>query len=188
MLQTTLQLIIKAVKCLPKSSVGLGPYRLKNLFKKTTTWHLSLELIKLKSFIACNCDRSRLKNPYLMYNSRRKSGNSIKHDDLHARKWEFDFGRLNFDTDHDESSWPNQIEVTKGSDPTNAETCSTPETTREISPEMPTTDILCDGTETYPYTEPDAKMSSDQPNFYPTKPRSAKHDILRNPRPDCNDD
>ena len=70
----------------------------------------------------------------------------------------------------------------------NAETGSTPGTTRVSCPKIvPQIDGLCDKTNTDHYMQPDADIDEYQPNSNPTIPRSAKYDLCHVLKPKCND-
>ena len=113
----------------------------------------------------------------------------IKHDDLYARAWESDFGKLIFDIEPNQPSPPNPCKVMVKTNAANAGTCGTPVTPREGSPEIfPRTDASCEGTGTYPSMESDAEMSLEQPSPTPTNPRNTKYDLRHNPKPNCNED
>ena len=56
-----------------------------------------------------------------------------KHDDLYAKAWESDFGKLVHDNDQNDRSPPYPREVIVESGQTNAKACSIPKTTREVS-------------------------------------------------------
>ena len=112
-----------------------------------------------------------------------------KQHDLYARALESDSRKFNSNNDHDRQSQPNPPEVTLESNRTDAKLCSIPETPREGSQEIPSpTERICVGTDTYPYMESDAKMSSEQPKSNPTNFCSTKHDLRYNLKPNGNDD
>ena len=54
---------------------------------------------------------------------------------------------------------------------------------RSFSP----TNGLYDRTDTYSQLEPDAEMSSEQPNPNATNLRSTEYKLRQNPKPNCND-
>ena len=112
----------------------------------------------------------------------------IKHDDLYARAWESEYETSIFDNDQQEPHSGNSPEVTVRHDLPNDETCTTPGTIQEDSPEiLPHTDEIGDGTDTDHYMEPDAEV--DVEPFSPThiNPRSTKYDLRHNLKPNCND-
>ena len=112
---------------------------------------------------------------------------SLKHDGLYASAWECEDEKPIFDGEKNNITPPNSPEIAVQSDSRgnvehtrNRQVCS-----REM---FPPTEDLCDVTYTYPYLEPDAETSSEQPNNSPTNPRSSKYTLRHNPKPNCNDD
>ena len=72
----------------------------------------------------------------------------IKHDDLYARAWESEYEPPIFHNGQHEPDNGNSPEVTVRHDLPNEETCTTPGTIREDSPEIfPHTDETGDGTD-----------------------------------------
>ena len=61
---------------------------------------------------------------------------TIKHDDLYARAWQCEYDKPIFDSDRDNMVIPHSPEVTIQSEKAADKTRSTPETTRESSPEI----------------------------------------------------
>ena len=95
---------------------------------------------------------------------------SLKHDDLYARAWEYNYEQPIFDAENNNAVPTNSQEI-------------------PVSPEIfPQTDEVSDLTVTYPHMEPEAKSSSEQPENSPTNPRSSKYNLRHNPKPNCNDD
>jgi len=114
---------------------------------------------------------------------------TIKHDDLYARAWESDYETPFCDNSQHEPDCNNLPEIPVTHDLPHAETCTTPGTIQEDSPEiLPYTDEIGDGTDTDHYMEPDAETSSEQISPTDTNPRSTKYDLRHNPKPNCNDD
>ena len=65
---------------------------------------------------------------------------------------------------------------------------NTPAIARKRSQEIHShTEELCNVNDTYPYMEPDAETSLQQPNNSLTNPRSSKYNVRHNPKPYCND-
>ena len=113
----------------------------------------------------------------------------IKLDDLYDRAWESEFGKPIFDDNEDRPSPPNPCKGAIESDHANAETCITPGTERGKSPKIfLSSDRLSDGTDRYPYMEPDAEISSEQPKPISTNPCSTKNNLGHNPKANCYDD
>ena len=113
----------------------------------------------------------------------------IKHDDLYARAWESEYGPSIFDNSQNEPNRDNLPEITVRYDLQHEETCTTPGTIQEDSPEiLPHTDEIGDGTDTDHYMEPDAAACSEQMNPTNINPCSKKYDLRHNPKPNCNDD
>ena len=113
----------------------------------------------------------------------------IKHDDLYARAWEFEYDKPIFDSDRDNMVIPNSPEVSVRPEKTADETRSTPGTIQEDSSEiLPHTNDIDDGTDADHYMQPDADTSVEQIDPTPTNRRSSKYDLFHNPRPNCNDD
>ena len=79
---------------------------------------------------------------------------SIKNGDLFTRAWECDYDKSTFDAYHDNTALPEppQIAVLTGLPP--EEMWNTPGTPQKRSPEFfPSTEALCDRTDTYHYTD-----------------------------------
>ena len=69
----------------------------------------------------------------------------IKQDDLYARAWEFDHEGATFDAEYDNAAPPNSPKIAMQNDWPTEESCNTPGTSRERSPEnSPQTDKLRD--------------------------------------------
>ena len=113
----------------------------------------------------------------------------IKQNELFAREWEWEFERPIFVTDNDNTASPHSPEIPVLSDPAALETCKTSRNPRECSLEffLPK-DGICDGTDTYSHMEPDAEVTSEQPNPTPTNPCSTKYNLRYKLKPKCNDD
>ena len=117
------------------------------------------------------------------------SDKSLKHDDLYARAWEYDYEQPIFDAEHNNAAPPNSPEIPVESDFSTEETRDTPGTARECFPEIfPETEELCDVTDTQPYMKLDVETSSEQPNNSPTNPRSSEYNLRHNAKRNCNDD
>ena len=114
---------------------------------------------------------------------------SLKHGDLYARAWEFDYQQPNFDAKNNNAASPNATEIPIQSDLSTEEMPNTPRTPHECSPEIffPA-DEVSDVTDTYPHMEPDVESSSEQPENSPTHTRSYKYNLRHNPKRNCNDD
>ena len=113
----------------------------------------------------------------------------IKHDDLYARAWEFEYDEPIFDSDYKNLITPSSPEITIRSEQAGDEKRSTPGTIPRNSPEViPQPDRSYDGTDTGHDMQPDAVTSVEQLDSTPTKPRSSKYDLRHNPKPNCNDD
>ena len=98
---------------------------------------------------------------------------SLKHDDLCARAWEFQYEKPFSDAENNIATPSNSSEVPVQYDLSTEETWNTPRTAQECSREVfPQTEQLCDVKDTYPYMEPDVETSPEQPNNRSTKPRS----------------
>ena len=116
-------------------------------------------------------------------------GESLKHDDLYARVWEYDYEQPIFDAENNNETPPNSHKNLVQSDFLTGEKRNTPRTAHESSPEIfPQTDEVGDVTDTYPHMEPDVEPNSEQSESSPTNPRSSKHNLRHNPKPNCNDD
>ena len=114
---------------------------------------------------------------------------SLKHDDLYARAWEYDYEQPIFDAENKNVTPPNSQEIPLQSDFPTVEMRNTPGTTQECSPEIfPQTDEVSDVTDTYPHMEPDVEPNSEQPENSMTNSRSSKYNLRHNPKPNCNDD
>ena len=88
---------------------------------------------------------------------------SLKHDDLYARAWEYNYEQPVFDAENKNAAPPNSQEVSVQSDFSTEEMRNTPGTTHECSPEIfSQADEVTDVTDTYPHIELDAESSSEQ--------------------------
>ena len=97
---------------------------------------------------------------------------SLKHDDLYARAWEYDYDQTIFEAEKTYATPPNLHEIQLQSDVSTEETRNTPGTANESSPEFfHQTEELCDVTDTYP-----------------DNPGSSKCNLRHNPKPNYNDD
>ena len=113
---------------------------------------------------------------------------SLNQDDLYARAWEYDFEQPIFDAENDNAAPPNPREIPVHFDFSTEEMRNTPGNPHVCSAEIfPNTDELGNVTDTYPYTEPGAGTSSEQPQNSPTNPRSSKYTLRHNPKPNCDD-
>ena len=100
---------------------------------------------------------------------------SLKHDDLYARAWEFDYEQPVFDAENKNAAPPKSPEIPVQSDFSTEEMRNTPGTTNECCPEIfPQTDEVSDVTDTYPHMEPDLEPSSEQLENSPTNPAVPK--------------
>ena len=80
---------------------------------------------------------------------------SLKHDDLYARVWEYDYEQPIFDAENSNATPPNSQEIPVQSDFSTEEMRNTPGTTHECFPEICSqTEELSDVTGTYPQMEP----------------------------------
>ena len=114
---------------------------------------------------------------------------NLKHDDLYARAWEYDYERPIFDAENNNAVPTNSHEIPVQSDLSTEEMRTTPGTAHECFPEIfPEIDEVSDLTDTYPHKEPDVESSSEQPKRSPTNPRSSKYNLRHSPKPNCNDD
>ena len=114
---------------------------------------------------------------------------SINHDDLYPRAWEYDFEQPIFDAENDNEAPTNSQEIPIQSDFSTEEMRNTPREPHVCSPEIfPNTDELGEVTDTCPHMEPDVDTSLEQPQNSPTNPRSSKYNLRHNPKPNCNDD
>ena len=86
---------------------------------------------------------------------------SLKHDDLYARAWEYDYEEPTFDEENNNTTPPNSHEIAVQSDfSTGKNEEHTRNRTRVFSPEtFPRTDEVSDVTDTYPHMEPDVQVS-----------------------------
>ena len=114
---------------------------------------------------------------------------NLKHDDLYAMAWEYDYEQPIFDAENKNATPPNSHKAPVQSDLPTEETRNTPGTAHECSAEKPPqTEELGDVKDTYSDMETDMDINSEQPNKSPTKPRSSKYNLRQNPKPICNDD
>ena len=114
---------------------------------------------------------------------------SLHHEDLYARAWEYDFEQPVFDAENDKAAPPNIQEPPLQSDYSTKEMRNTPRHPEVCSPEIfPCTDEVSDVTDTCPHMERDVESSSEQMENSPTNPRSSKHNLRHNPKPNFNDD
>ena len=87
----------------------------------------------------------------------------FEHDNLYARAWECENEISIFQSDYINLVTPNSQEFTVRSEEVADEMSSTPETTRENSPQIcPQTDRSCDGTDTDHYKQPDVDVSAEK--------------------------
>ena len=101
---------------------------------------------------------------------------SLKHDDLYARAWEYDYEQPNFAAENNKLTPHCSLEIPVQSDFSTEELRNTPGTAHECSSEVfPQTDESSDLTDTYPHMEPDVEGNSEQPETSPTNPRSSKN-------------
>ena len=102
-------------------------------------------------------------------------GLSLKHDDLYARAWQYDYGQPIFDAENNNATPPNSPENPVQPDLSTDEMWNTLGTAHECSPKkIPQTEDLCDVTNTYSDMEPDVETISDQPNSRPINPCSSE--------------
>ena len=113
----------------------------------------------------------------------------IKHDELYARRWEFEYKTPIFNNGQHSPDSDNSPEITMRHDLPNNETCKIPGTIQEDSPEiLPHKDEEGDRTDTDHYMEPDAEANSEQLSPTDVNHRCEKFDLPHNPKPNCNDD
>ena len=109
---------------------------------------------------------------------------SLKHDDLYARAWEYDY-----DAEDNTPLPPNVTEIPVQSNVSIEQTRNTPRTAHECPSEVfHHTEELCDVTDTYTDMQHDVETNSEQSNNSPTNPRSSKYNLRHNPKPNCKDD
>ena len=114
---------------------------------------------------------------------------SLKHDDLYARAWEYNYEQPIFDAENKNAAPPKSQEIRVQSDFSTEEMRNTPGTTHECSLEVfPQTDEVSDVTDTYTHMEPDVESNWEQPENSPTNPRKSKYNLRHDPKPNCNDD
>ena len=114
---------------------------------------------------------------------------SLKHDDLYARPWEYDYEQPHFDAENKNTTPPKSHEFPVESGFLSEAMRNTPGTAHECSSESFTeTDEISEVTDTYPHMEPDVEASSEQPETSPTNPRRSKYNLRLNPKPYCKDD
>ena len=114
---------------------------------------------------------------------------SLKHDELYARAWEYDYEQPIFDAENKNATSPNSHEFPVQSDVSTEEIRNTPGTAHECSPvTFPQTDEFIDFTNTYPHIEPNVEAIAEQPETSPTNPRSSKYNLRHKLKPNCNDD
>ena len=113
----------------------------------------------------------------------------IKHDDLYARAWESENDKPIFENGQHAADSDKSPEITLNHELQIDETCYLPGTIQEDSTEIVHhTDEIGDGTDTEHHMEPDAEISSEHLCATNIKPRSTKHDLRHNPKPNCKDD
>ena len=96
---------------------------------------------------------------------------TLKHDDLCARAWEYDYEQPIFDAENRKAAPPDPHKIPIQSDLSTEEMRNTPVTTHEFSLEIfSQTEELGDVTDTYPDMEPDVEASSEQQGTSPIKP------------------
>ena len=79
---------------------------------------------------------------------------SLKHDDLHARAWECEREKPNFDAEINNTTPPMSTEISVQFNLSTEETRNAPETAHECFPEVfPQMEQVCDVTNTYPYSD-----------------------------------
>ena len=114
---------------------------------------------------------------------------NIKHDDLYAVAWEYEYDKPIFDSDRDDLVSPNSPEVTVRSGEAAHETRSTQGIIQDDSSNiLPRANEINDGADTDHQMQPDADNSVEQIHLTPTNPRSSKYNLRHNPKPNCNDD
>ena len=86
----------------------------------------------------------------------------LKHDDLCARAWEYDYEQPTFEAENNNAAPPNPHEIQVQTDTLTEELRNTPGATHDCSPEFfPQTEEVSDVTVTYPHMEPDVETNSD---------------------------
>ena len=89
---------------------------------------------------------------------------SLKHDNLYARAWEYDFEQPIFDADNNNATPPSSHKIPVQSDLSTEEMRNTPRTGDVCSPEIfLQMEELSDVTDTYPKMEPHVEASSERP-------------------------
>ena len=102
---------------------------------------------------------------------------SLKHDDLYARAWEYDYEQSIFENKNNNATPPSPHEVQVQTDISTEETRNTPGAAHECSPEIfLQMEELSDVTNTYPDMEPVAEESSEQPKSSPKDPSRCSQD------------
>ena len=113
----------------------------------------------------------------------------LKHDDLYARAWECDYEPPTFHAENNNAMPLTSTEFSVQSDGLTEEMRNTPGTAHERSPDkFPPREEFYEGTDSYPDTEPDVQISSEQPNSSPTNPGSCRYNLCHNPKPNYLDD
>ena len=108
---------------------------------------------------------------------------SLKHDDLYAKAWEYNYEQPGFDAENKNAAPPKSLEIPVQFDFATEEMRNTPETTHKCSSEIfRQPDEVSDVTDTYPHMEPDAESGSEHSENSPTRPRSSKYNLRRNPK------
>ena len=111
---------------------------------------------------------------------------SLKHDDLYARAWGYDYEQPISYADNRNATPSNARETPLQS---NEEMRNTPGTAHECSPEIfPQTEEISDVANTYPNMETDVEISSEQLNSSPSNAHSSKNKLCHNPKPNCKHD
>ena len=96
---------------------------------------------------------------------------SLKHDNLYARAWEYDYDQPIFDAENKNAIPPKPLEIPVQYDFSTEEMRKTPGTRDNFSPEIfPQTEELCYVTDTYPDMKPDVEARSKQPENSPKTP------------------
>ena len=95
----------------------------------------------------------------------------LKHDDLYARAWEYDYDQPIFEAENNNAAPPNPNDIQVQIDISTEEMRNIPRTAHECSPKIfPQTDEASDVTDTYPHMKPDVEPNSAQPQNSPTNP------------------
>ena len=114
---------------------------------------------------------------------------SLKHDDMYARTWEYDYDQRVFEAENNNATPPNSHEIPVQSDLSTEEMRNTAGTEHECFPAIfHQTDEVSDVTDTYPHIKPEVESTLEQPENIPTNPRSSKYNLRHTRKPNYKDD